>query len=357
VILSELKKDFYRRFNASDNFLHLTANGIACPLLGYTDIRNAPSLSLTLSMRIQMLARKIDDNTVNVQASDSDKCFSYRFGTPTSNIRGADKFTADITAALERHNFSSPLRGAQILYDCSIPEFLPRKEVFSVTLAESLMKTSGIDYRKEDISSVCSLLTDSTPLNAVLSSKKGYASLVDGAKTECIPLPLSGFKIVSAHCTEKLKTHSKQTSYAFEKLQQLYPHINSFSDITPSMLCSAPTVVKDKAALRYISHLANENLRIQAAAEALNHCNIKGLFTQMKSSQKSMEMLWDAGTEHMFLAHCCNNTDGIHALRFWENGIIAITEENKIDYAIGMIRREFENNIGYQPTFCVSEPF
>lgn len=351
--LPELKKDFYHRFNSSDNFLHFTANGLLCALLGYTDIEYAPSLTFTLSMRIQMFSRKMGGGLINIEESSTNKCFSYHLGTPSKLFRGKEKFIAELVESLNIYNQN----GTDILYDCSIPDFLPRKEVFSVALAQSLFKVNNIEYDTTDIAAACASLCDVTPLIGILSSQKGYCSHISSGKPQKLPLPLSGYKIISAHCTEKDGDRSKYIKYAFDKINRIYPHVMSISDITPEIFNGAKNTIKDKTALRYMYHLTNENIRIKSASDALKRCNIKMLFAEMKSSQKSMERFWDIGNEHITLAKCCENVEGIVAFRSWLNGIIAITEEDKIDYVIDMIRHEFENNIGYHPTFCVSDAF
>ncbi|MGN0107084.1 MAG: hypothetical protein ACI4A5_05220, partial [Hominilimicola sp.] len=111
--LPELKSDFYKRYSASDNFLHFTSNGILCALLGHCDIENSPSLTCTLSMRIQMFARVLEGSMIKLQSSAENNCFIYIFGTPAEIFRGADRETVNLIKALE----SRKIKGAQILYD------------------------------------------------------------------------------------------------------------------------------------------------------------------------------------------------------------------------------------------------
>ena len=64
-----IKEDFYKRYETSGKFLHYTSYGALCTLLGHTDIPTAPSLCCTLSMRVEMFARKSGGNYVkNEQA-------------------------------------------------------------------------------------------------------------------------------------------------------------------------------------------------------------------------------------------------------------------------------------------------
>lgn len=353
--LAEFKSDFYRRCGASDNFLHYTAAGVLCTLLGYSDIEYMPCLTFTLSMKMQMLSRKMNGMLINIEDTASDKCFSYRFGTSPNLFRDKERFIASLTEDI------NPPCGAQILCDCTIPEFLSRKEAFSVSLVRSLLKVGGRDADSQDIVSLCTPIAgDVSHITAILSSRGGYCTYSGVGSPKNIPLPLSGYKIISAHCTaedKKKGLRKKVISNAFEKIRTLFPHIMSFSDITPDILAAAPSIIKDNTAIRYITHLAGECERIKYAAAALERCNVRGLFSAMAMSQKSALQLWDVCGEHKFLSHCCTGVDGIEAVRFWENGIIIIAREDKIDYVINMIRAEFEANIGYQPTFCISEPF
>lgn len=351
--LPELKEDFYKRFNQSDSFLHFTANGLLCTLLGHSDIEYAPSLTFTLSMRVQMFARRLGGNMINLQDTSSAKSLSYTFGTPIGLFRGGDKSAAELLRSLERYK----PKGAEILYECSIPEFLPKRDAFAVTLVQSIMKVSGIEADTLETAALAGEGSQINPCLGIITSKKGYCTLISTGEPKNLPLPLSGYKILSAHCTEKEKDRSRQIKSIFEQIRRIYPHTGSIWDITPDMFNGVKSHVKDKTALRYMYHLINENSRIKAACAALKRCDTSTLFREMKISQKSMERFWDIGSEHMFLARCCEGIDGIAAARSWRNGIIAITEDEKIDHAIGMIKDNFESIIGYQPTFCVSEPF
>ena len=298
-----------------------------------------------------MFARVLDGNMIKIQNSAENKCLVYVFGTPPELFRGADRETVNLIRALE----SRKIKGAQILYDSTIPEFLPKKEALSVSLVQSLMKVSGIEEGALETAALAADTAYVAPYLATVYARSGYCTLLSSGIPKNYPLPLSGYKILSAHCTEKEKDRSKPIKSAFETIRRMYPHAGSITDITPKMFNSAKSSIKDKAALRYMYHLINENERINAAATALKRCDTRTLFREMNNSQKSMERFWDIGSEHMFLAHCAEKLDGIAAVRCWENGIIAVTEEDKIDYAIVMIRRKFESNIGYRPTFCVSE--
>lgn len=348
-----LKEDFYKRYQPSAKFLHYTSYGALCTLLGHTDIPTAPSLCCTLSMKVEMFARKSGGNYVKIENTTTDKCLQYPFGMSTDLFKGKTKFFAELIHALE----NSGLKGTEILYNNTIPNFISSKHAFSATLIKSLMKISDIDLDPLETAAICALGNDLTPYLAVLSSRKGYCTLMNKGEPKTLPLPLSGYKILTAHCTESLSNHSKLIKYAMSEIRRLYPHVNSISDLTPEMLNTAKSNLKSNKAIRYMYHLSTENTRIKTVSDALKRCDIKTLFREINNSEQSMERFWNVGTEHRFLASTARKTDGIAAARCQDNGITAIAEEDKVDYAINMIKSDFENTIGYKPTFCVCDTF
>ncbi len=349
--LTELKQDFYKRFNASDNFLHFTSNGIFCTLLGCTETEYTPSLGCTLSMGVKMFSRRLEGGLISLQENKSNKCFSYIFGSNTENLRGDGNEYVNLFRRLEPLG----LKGTQVLFEYSVPEFLPRSEIFFLTLTQALEKSSGIELEPLNTAALASPDGRLNTYLGILYSKKGYCTLVSSGTPKNFPLPLTGCKILSVHCTQRQRTRSKQINYAFEHVRRLFPHIASISDITPEMLTMAAPNIKSRQALRYMCHLTDENIRIETACAALKHCNSNELFRQIKLSQASMERYWDLDNEHIFLANCCKPLEGIKAVRSWENGIVVIADENMIDHIINIVRSEFVNNIGYQPSFCISD--
>lgn len=351
--LTELKQDFYKRFSASDNFLHFTANGILCTLLGCTETEYTPFLGCTLSMGVKMFARRLNGEVINIQENTSDECLSYIFGTPLEQFRGDNKEYTELIKRLEPYSLS----GTQILFEYSVPDFLPRREVLLTTLAQSLAKCSDIEL---DPLKTAVLACGSDNVNkylGIMYSKKGYCTLISSGAPKHFPLPLTGFKLLSAHCSQHQRSHKKQIHYAFEHVRRLFPHISSISEITPEMLTMTAPNIRSRQALRYMCHLVDENTRIETSINALKHCNSDVLFRQMQLSQASMERYWDLPDEHIFLANCFKGLEGIQAVRAWHSGVTAIAEEDAVDRAINIVRRGFEDNIGYQPTFCVSDVF
>ena len=87
-----------------------------------------------------MFARKSGGNYVKIENTTTDKCLQYPFGTSTDLFKGKTKFFAELIHALE----NSGLKGAEILYNNTIPNFISSKHAFSATLIKSLMQVSDI---------------------------------------------------------------------------------------------------------------------------------------------------------------------------------------------------------------------
>ena len=113
--LTELKKDFYKRYEESEKFMHFTSCGLLCTLLGHTDIETAPSLTCTLSMRVQMFARKLGGQQIQIESTMSDESLAYIFDTPAELFRDKDAVCIHVIKSLEKYG----LKGAEILYENS----------------------------------------------------------------------------------------------------------------------------------------------------------------------------------------------------------------------------------------------
>lgn len=347
----ELKQDFYKRFEQSSKFLHFTSQGLLCTLLGHVSVPQSPSLTCTLSMRVQMFARAAGGQGIKIESSDSDKFFAYTPGDPTQIFRGKGRLAAELIDTLRGHS----LKGTEILYQTSIPDFLPHMEVFSTALVKSLFKVNDIELDTFDTAAICAMGENISPYLAMLSAKSGYCTLIASGEPKSLPFPMSGYKILSVYCTEKTrqKERLQSISRAMSQITRLYPHVGGICDVTREMVEAVR--IKDKKAVKYMYHLINENERIQEAEKALKRCDVKTLFRQMTISQKSIERFWDIGDEHICLSDCMRGLDGVMTARCSDKGVIAIVEEDMVNYVINMVKDTFETNIGYQPTFCVSD--
>lgn len=345
--IANVKETFYKRYAVSGNYLHYTFNGLHCTLMGYAAFVGAPFLSCPLSMGIGMFARKLGGSTVKIQGADSDRHFIYNYSTPSVLFKGKEKKIASLLTEIRKHGAG----GAEILYKSSVPDFIPQDMEFNLTLTQSVFKTAGIEKTPLETASVAAHDAHIAPYSAAAYAKNGYCTFFNNDTPNHFPLPMTGYKVISVYCRGRDKNRSDRIYAALEKIRKKDKSVLSVADLAPIHTAA----LRDKTAAGYIRHLAEENIRINAALRGLKKCDIKALFRAMNASQSSMEKYWRLKKEYAFLAKCARNTEGVMAVRCNESGAVIIAENDTVDYVVNMIKLDFEKNAGYSPVFCVSE--
>lgn len=348
---SEIKETFYKRYDTSDKFLHYTFTGMLCTFLGHESIQGAPFLSCPLSMGVAMLARRLGGGIIKIQDAASDKQFSYTIGAPTGLFKGRDKETASLLSELG--SFTDG--GAEILYKSDIPQFLPQNSEFNLSLVKSLIKTSGKQFSPMQEAFLAANGEHISGYLPLAYAKSGYCTLISDDMPKSYPLPLTGYKIITAYVKTKDRSRADRIYDALDAVRSLFPEVQSAADLTLAHAYRAQQSLKNKTSVDYIHHLAGENMRISAAVRGLRRCDIRSLFRAMNASETSMEKHWHLRAPQIFFARIARATEGISAVRCGEKEIVMIAEGDKVDYAVQMIKNDFEYNLGYKPVFCVSD--
>ena len=164
-----------------------------------------------------MFARRLDGSMIKIQSTNSDRHFTYTPNMPPALLGGREREIAELIASLQGYGIS----GAQILYCSTLPAFIPNKTEFDTALTLSLMKVSG---------------KDDTAATDMPYPKSGYCILTSGGRVRNYPLPLTGYKIITAYCPLKGKPSNRPEN----------PY-----------------------------HLAGERARIERSIHALDRCDIK----------------------------------------------------------------------------------
>lgn len=341
--LTDLKEDFYKRFSVSESFLSYSRSGLLCPLLGYITFPRCAALTCSLSMKVQVYGRRIEGNLVKLQSTKNNLCVVFHYGgrLPSQHTELFDMLD-------KMHGYG--VGGAELFFDCTIPEFFKHERELKTTI----FKVMSNIY---DITVPISVCGDYKPFySALLNTRKGYCLSIP--RGEEVPLPLTGSKLLIVQTQKQDKTpRAKLIEKAYEHLKRVYPHIHSFADVSADRLEHSKNAIRDKTALNYARHIVDENDRMQTAAEGLKKCNINALIAAMNLSEESIEKLWNPEKQHVFLARLALSTEGVSAARIWENGIIAIADEEALDDAVSKIKFDFENTVGYKPFICIADTF
>ena len=344
---TELKNDFYKRFSSSPESLVFSRTGLLCTLLGHSEIKNSEFISCALSMGVQSIGRRLDSSSVKLENTKMGVCTVFRL----NDLTNGSKSLYDIMSQFS----NMPLFGAEVLYDSTIPPCFSQDASIRTTLLNTLLKLASIENTPETNTLICAANGNPAPYAAMFSSKKGWCNATTGTKTENLPLPLTGYKLISVQTSARCLGHrSAAINSGFRTLHLIYPHVNSLSDMSFDMLDYAKNHLKHSE-YNYIRHIISENERIKSAKSFLKACRIKEFADIVNSSQRSVERLWGCSIDQVFLADMIMQTGYCLCARQWKNGIIAIVQEDCIDYLINIIRRTFSSAYGFEPTFCVCD--
>ncbi len=341
--LTDFKQDFYKRFRPSGDFLAYSRAGLLCPLLGVTSVKRSPSLVCSLSMKVQVYGRKLAGDMIKLQSTKNNLCVVYRYGS-----RLPPRHT-ELFEMLERLRAYGAF-GAELFFDSSVPAFFDYERELKAAVFGVMTNICGLDVPV----SVCG---GDTPLcSALLNAKKNRCvKIPDGSQ---LPLPLTGLKLLAVQTQTADKTpREKCIEKAYGRLKRIYPHIHSFSDITPDKLEYARNAIRDKTALNYARHIVDENGRIEAAADNSKRRGASALAEQINLSEESIEKLWNPAKEHVFLARRAAKASGALCARVWENGILAIVKEDAADDIANRLTFDFEAAVGQKPYICVADSF
>lgn len=339
--ISTMKQDFYKRFEESGGYLKQEKCGLLCTLLGFPDIEGALSLTYPLSIGVTGLCRPSNSDKIQLESTDSDMVFSRR----VSNAGGALLPEAHLT-------------GGQILIDNPIPSYFDSTAEATCCALKCVMSINGFSqYNKTAAAASCCGKSNIKPYLALLNARPGYCISSDRLRTEALPLPLSGFKLISIQM-DKHDDHSDdfiEIEKDFKRIRNLYPHITALSELTQRELDAAKNKLKNKIIYNRLCMILHDNERIKTVAESLRHCRTSELFNQMNSSAKDFFRLWGLEHQEAILLSNVLETEGVRAARFWNKGVIAVAYEERVDYITSSVENAFKRIGKCEIKFCIAK--
>lgn len=346
---TELKTDFYKRFNESASRLIFTHTSLPCCLLGDLNIKTMPSVACGLSMGVNVMARHISSGMIKLENTASNICsITYMEDLLKHKSR---KVIREFTNQFR----DSKIYGAEILYDTSIPHtvnaHIPLRAAIISTIARlNISDSPDIRY----IAQICANEENYNSFIASLASKHGWCTYIHNKDYDFLPLPLTGYKIIFLNLPgASRKKYNKLMHRSYSYIKKLFPHITSFDDISHEMLIDLKLHVNNRDIFRYSSFAIEECERIRKACAALKACRLKDFADIVNSSQQSAVQLVDIDKQTLFLTQTAMN-NGCLCSRFSSDGAVAIVSDDNTDYALKNIVSAFENNFDAPPVVCVS---
>ena len=336
-----MKQDFYKRFNESDSYLHQESCGLLCTLLGFPNIKGAMSITYPLSVGVKGLCRSSASDKLELENTESNEVYTQRI-RPNTGILPKD----------------TRIFGGQILLDNAIPKYFnSTAEVKCCTLKCVLSLNNLSDYDKTAAAAACCGSENIKPYLALLNARPGYCIKSDRLKTEALPLPLSGFKLISIQLDKPDSDNNDiaEIEKEIDLIRSYYPHMVAISDLSVHDLEAIKKHIKDKLIYNRLMMLIQDNERINKVTASLKSCRTSELFNMMNMSAKDYLQLWGLEKQEAMLLRSVMGTEGVRAARFWNKGVIAVAYEERIDYILSTTENTFKRNGEYEIKFCISK--
>lgn len=343
---TQLKEDFYKRFGVSQNRLAFSKTGLLCTLLGENDIKDFPSLSCCLSMCIRATGRKLGSKFINIENTQTGKADVYRLD---------ELMALNTTEAEIFKKIPSLPDGAQILYDTTIPKNLDYSSEFNTTLLNTLLK---ISHKETDVLKKAAILATDNNFSkyvSILCAKKGWCTLVQGTKYIHLPLPLTGYKLMTVHIRRKNAPKNVFIKKSdMDAIKRIYPHVLSINDLTVGMLNNSDLKLKNDE-LHRLKYLVCEKDNVHIGVECLRGCNIKKFAETVNFSENHFRQFIKNYPESQYIVDTLLDTGECICARSRQDNIYAIITENRADNTINILRHSFVNIFGYEPSICICD--
>lgn len=336
-----MKQDFYKRFNESDSYLHQESCGLLCTLLGFPNIKGAMSLTYPLSVGVTGLCRSSASDKLELENTQSDEVYTQRI-RPSTGILPKD----------------TRIFGGQILLDNAIPEYFDSTAEVKCCALKCVLSLNNLsDYDKTAAAASCCGNENIKPYLALLNARPGYCIKSDRLKTEALPLPLAGFKLISIQL-DKQSSHEDdipELENEIDRLRTYYPHMVAISDLSVHDLEALKQHIKSKSVYNRLMMIIHDNERIKNVTPTLKSCRTSELFNMMNMSAKDFLRLWGLEKQEAMLLRSVMEMEGVRAARFWNKGVIAVAYEERIDYILSTVENEFKKKGEYEIKFCISK--
>lgn len=343
---TQLQQDFYKRYGISKNRVSFSKTGLLCNLIGDSQIKDFPFISCTLSMCIRTMGRRLDNKLVRLENTQTGTYDIYRLDELPNKGNEINKILKKFT--------SYTTFGAEILYDSTIPESFNNETAFNITLVNSLMKTIPKELNIRQKASFFGSEYFSEYV-ALLNSKKGWCTLVQGSRCEQLPFPLTGYKILMIRTRLK---NSPQKSIDIKKetdaIKRIYPHVVSVNDITEEML-SNPALKLNNSELNRIRFLVLEREFVSIAKACLKACNTEKFADIMNRSEDCFRQLCANDEKARFTVDVLRDVGECICAKQQRDAVIAIVKEKSADNTVNLLRYSFSAAFGYEPSVCICD--
>ncbi len=383
--VSEIKKQFLEIYGGSEDDLRVFASPGRVNLIGeHTDYNGGYVFPAALTMRTTIVARKRNDNIVNMAATD----LPDRVELKLDDI-GAYKdlwwgnYQAGIIAEMQKGGYE--IVGCDMLFDDTTPHGGGLSSSAAIEVATALTfatfsnEAKGIDAPVDMIE--MAKISQAAEHNYVgvncgimdqfasAMGKKDMLILLNckDLSYDLIPIKMDGCKIVVSNTNKKrsladskYNERRSECEAGLEILKTAMPDKTCLGDISVEEFEKHKMLIENETVRRRCEHVIYEDDRVLKSVEALKNNDIEAFGKYMIGSHNSLRDLYEVtGIELDTLVEEALKIDGVIGSRMTGAGFggctVSIIKDDAVDKYIESCGKAYEAKIGYAPSFYISE--
>lgn len=384
-MLSELKQKFIEIYGGKEDDLRAFASPGRVNLIGeHTDYNGGFVFPAALTMKTTIIARKRNDNIIRLAATD----LPDRVEIDPAKIEDYKtlrwgNYQAGIISEMMQDGYT--IVGCDLLFDDTTPHGGGLSSSAAIEVATALTLATFSNEAKGNTNAVdmiemakigqraenkyvgvnCGIMDQF----ASAMGKKNHVIFLDckDLSYRLVPLKMDGYKIVISNTNKKrsladskYNERRAECEKGLEILKQALPDKTYLGEISVAEYEQHKELITDPTIQRRVSHVIYECDRVLRSIEALEKENIEAFGQLMIASHNSLRDLYEVtGVELDTLVNEALKVDGVIGSRMTGAGFggctVSIVADNAVDRFIAQSGKAYQEKIGYEPSFYVSE--
>ena len=382
--IANIKKQFCEIYGGTEEDLRVFESPGRVNLIGeHTDYNGGFVFPAALTMKTTIVARKRNDNIVNMAATD----LPDRVQIKLDDINAyKDLWWGNYQAGIiaEMQNKGYEIVGCDMLYDDTTPHGGGLSSSAAIEVATALTfavfsnEAKGISTPVDMIE--MAKISQSAEHNYVgvkcgimdqFASAMGKENKViflncKDLSFELVPIKMDGYKVVISNTNKKrsladskYNERRSECEKGLEILKTAMPEKSCLGDISVQEFEEHKNLIEDEIIRKRVEHVVYEDDRVLKCVEALKNDDIEAFGKYMIASHNSLRDLYEVtGKELDTLVDEALKIDGVIGSRMTGAGFggctVSIIREDAVDKYIGQCEKNYTEKIGYAPSFYIS---
>lgn len=377
---AELKQEFIKIFGGTEDEIRIFSSPGRVNLIGeHTDYNGGCVFPAALTFCTTVAARKRDDNTIRIKATDLEDIVEGTTDTLDNfkDIRWGN-YQFGVFAELEKAGYN--VVGADMLFHDTTPHGagLSSSAAIEVSSAIAMASLGGTETPDSIEMAKLSQLAEHNYVGvkcgimdqfASAMGRKNHAIFLD-CKTldyQLVPVNIDGCKLILSNTNKKhslgaskYNERRQECENGFELLKAELPSAECLGDITPEEYRAVKHVIKDSVTERRVRHVIEEDARVKESVKVLTDGDLETFGRLMTASHNSLRDLYEVSCAELdLLAEEALKIDGVLGSRMTGAGFggctVSLVKDDAVDKFIDTLGKIYLDRIGYEATFYITE--